>query len=98
MSGHTDSSAYASGDRGYSNWELSADRGNAARRALIAGGMDEGRLLRVVGTGAAAPYDKKNPLNPMNRRISLIVLKEKSAESITGTVDVREAQRAGEQV
>ena len=98
LSGHTDSSAYASGDRGYSNWELSADRGNAARRALIAGGMDEGRLLRVVGTGAAAPYDKKNPLNPMNRRISLIVLKEKSAESITGNVDVREAQRAGEQI
>ena len=98
LSGHTDSSTYASGDRGYSNWELSADRGNAARRALIAGGMDEGRLLRVVGTGAAAPYDRRNPLHPMNRRISLIVLKEKSAESITENVDVRDAQRAAEQI
>src|SRR5580698_1469276 len=53
ISGHTDAKPYALGDRAYSNWELSADRANAARRELVAGGMQEDRLLRVVGLGSA---------------------------------------------
>lgn len=83
LSGHTDASVYTSGDKGYSNWELSADRANASRRALIAGGMDESKLLRVVGLASALPYDKDNPNNPINRRISIIVMNKKTEEAIT---------------
>ncbi len=81
LSGHTDATPYASGEQGYSNWELSADRANASRRELISGGMDESKLLRVVGLGSAIMMDKENPFNPINRRISLIVMnKETEAE------------------
>jgi chemotaxis protein MotB len=46
LSGHTDDFPYASGEKGYSNWELSADRANASRRELVAGGLDDGKVLR----------------------------------------------------
>src|SRR5512141_296532 len=55
LSGHTDATPYANGARGYSNWELSADRANASRRELIAGGMDESKVLRVVGLASSVP-------------------------------------------
>jgi chemotaxis protein MotB len=84
LSGHTDATPYASGERGYSNWELSADRANASRRELIAGGMDEKKMVRVVGLSSAVPLDKENPFNPINRRISIIVMNKKAEESITG--------------
>jgi len=74
VTGHTDATRYATGERSYSNWELSADRANASRRALMAGGMDEGRIVRVIGMASAAPLDKNEPNNAMNRRISLIVM------------------------
>ena len=80
LSGHTDSSAYGSGVRGYSNWELSADRANASRRELVAGGPVEDKMLRVVGLAAALPFDADHPASPMNRRISIIVM-NKEAES-----------------
>ncbi|MCB6183608.1 flagellar motor protein MotB [Leeia sp. TBRC 13508] len=82
LSGHTDSLAYTSGDKGYSNWELSADRANASRREMIAGGLQEGKILRVVGLGPAVPLDEQNPDAPINRRISIIVLNEDTAASI----------------
>lgn len=82
LSGHTDASGYANGDHGYSNWELSADRANASRRELIAGGMDETKLMRVVGLGSAIMMDKENPFNPINRRISLIVMNKETEEQI----------------
>ena len=66
LSGHTDASTYSSGDKGYSNWELSADRANASRQELIVGGMNESKVLRVVGLASAVLYDKENPLNPIN--------------------------------
>ena len=83
LSGHTDAAAYTNGEKGYSNWELSADRANASRRALIGGGMDETKVLRVVGLSSAVPYDKQNPLNPVNRRISIIVMNKQAEEAIT---------------
>lgn len=83
VSGHTDALAYASGDRGYSNWELSADRANAARRELVGGGMQEDRLLRVVGLGSAVNLDQENPANPINRRISIIVMNKKTEDAVT---------------
>jgi chemotaxis protein MotB len=82
LSGHTDSTPYASGDKGYSNWELSADRANASRRELIAGGMKESKVLRVVGLAASAHLDKADPFNPINRRISIIVMNKRTEEIV----------------
>lgn len=73
ISGHTDDAPYTS-EHNYSNWELSADRGNAARRALIAGGLEADKISRVVGLAASVPFDKQNPADPINRRISIIVM------------------------
>ncbi|MFC3109632.1 flagellar motor protein MotB [Undibacterium arcticum] len=91
ISGHTDSASYSNGDKGYSNWELSADRGNACRRELVAGGMSEAKVLRVVGLSSAVLFDEQDPLNPVNRRISIIVMNKKAEESAVndaGTVAV----------
>ena len=74
LSGHTDARPYASGERAYSNWELSADRANASRRELVAGGMDESKVMRVIGLASSMNLVKDNPLADVNRRISLIVL------------------------
>jgi len=84
LAGHTDAVQYARGERGYSNWELSADRANASRRELVAGGMKENKILRVVGLGSSLPLDPADPLNPMNRRISLVVLNDKTERQIRG--------------
>ncbi|TLX20814.1 flagellar motor protein MotB [Thermomonas fusca] len=78
LAGHTDTANYAT-RIGYSNWELSADRANAARRALLEGGMAAAKVVRVVGFGPAVPFDAINPLNPINRRISIVVM-TKAAE------------------
>ena len=84
LAGHTDANQYAGGERGYSNWELSADRANASRRELVAGGMNESKVIRVVGLGSSVPLDRSDPLNAMNRRISLVVLNEKTERQIRG--------------
>jgi chemotaxis protein MotB len=80
ISGHTDDAPYNSG-HDYSNWELSADRGNAARRALIAGGLEADKISRVVGLAASVPFDKQNPADPVNRRISIIVMTDQAAKA-----------------
>ncbi|AIF47599.1 flagellar motor protein MotB [Dyella japonica] len=79
LSGHTDDAPYSS-DHQYGNWELSADRANAARRALLSGGLTEDKIARVVGLAASVPFDKANPGDPVNRRISIIVM-NKQAEA-----------------
>jgi len=81
LSGHTDSTPYFT-DVGYSNWELSADRANASRRALVAGGMQENKIMRVVGLGSAVHLDRQDPFNPINRRISIIVMNKKTEEGL----------------
>ncbi len=82
LSGHTDAAPYSGGDRGYSNWELSSDRANACRRELVAGGIEDGKILRVVGLGSAVLSDKVDPLNPTNRRISIIVMNKQTEEAV----------------
>ena len=74
LAGHTDASPYGSGDRGYSNWELSADRANASRRELVAGGMPDNKLLRVQGLAASNLLLPDKPGDATNRRISVIVM------------------------
>ncbi|MBB4127830.1 chemotaxis protein MotB [Xanthomonas translucens] len=73
ITGHTDVTQY-SGKNGYSNWELSADRANAARRELVAGGMGDDKVSRVVGLSSSVLFDKQTPDNPINRRISIVVM------------------------
>ena len=82
LSGHTDSAPFMNGQKGYSNWELSSDRANASRRELIAGGMDEEKVLRVVGLSSAVPFDKEHFFSPVNRRISIIVMNKKAEETV----------------
>ena len=79
ITGHTDTTAY-NAVHGYSNWELSADRANAARRALLDGGMTEEKVTRVVGLSSSVLFDKAQPDNPINRRISIVVM-TKAAEA-----------------
>jgi chemotaxis protein MotB len=91
LSGHTDAQPYASDRKGFSNWDLSADRANASRRELIIGGMDEDKVARVVGLSSAVLFDKENPFNPVNRRISIIVMNKKAEEAAQkdgGTVEL----------
>ncbi|GAB3630467.1 Motility protein B [Pandoraea terrae] len=87
LSGHTDATQYAMGDKSYSNWELSADRANASRRELIGGGMDAEKVLRVVGLSSTLPLDKKDDFNPINRRISIIVLNRRAEASVAHEAD-----------
>ncbi|MGB9990838.1 flagellar motor protein MotB [Pseudoduganella rhizocola] len=105
LSGHTDSTPYFT-ETGYSNWELSADRAAASRRALVQGGMADNKVLRVVGLASVANLDRKDPFNPINRRISIIVMNKKTEENLmrdygkmevgTGTEATLEAAAAAE--
>ena len=91
LSGHTDASPYSTDRKGFSNWDLSADRANASRRELIVGGLDESKIARVVGLSSAVLFDKENPFNPINRRISIIVMNKKAEEAAQkdgGTVEL----------
>jgi chemotaxis protein MotB len=83
LTGHTDATPYFGGEKGYSNWELSADRANSSRRELISGGMEEVKMLRVVGLSSAVPFDKTDLLSPINRRISIIVLNKRTEDALT---------------
>ncbi|MEW6729087.1 MAG: flagellar motor protein MotB [Pseudomonadota bacterium] len=78
--GHTDSRPFGSGRGDYSNWELSADRANAARRMLNASGIAEGKVMRVSGLADSVPFNPGDPADPINRRISIILLKKEVEE------------------
>ena len=82
LSGHTDATPYSGGERGYSNWELSADRANASRRELLAAGLADDKVLRVVGLAASIPFGADGPLHPSNRRISIVVLNKQTVENL----------------
>ncbi len=83
ISGHTDATPFV-GNGGFGNWELSANRANAARRALVAGSYPDPQVARVVGYASSALYDRENPTNPVNRRIDIVVLTKKAQERIEG--------------
>jgi chemotaxis protein MotB len=85
LDGHTDRAPYSNAERGYSNWELSADRANASRRELIVAGMPDDKLARVVGLASSNLLDVDNPLSPANRRISIIVMTREAEERLIGT-------------
>jgi len=83
VSGHTDAKPF-SGRSDFGNWELSAGRANAARRTLVIGGYPEDQIARVVGYASSALFDRKDPFNPVNRRIDILVLTKKAQRSIEG--------------
>lgn len=80
VSGHTDIKPYLANN--YSNWELSADRANAARRALVDGGLPTEKVGRVVGLASSVLLDAAVPDSPINRRISIIVMNRRTEEAI----------------
>ena len=99
FSGHTDAAQFGGGEKGFSNWELSANRANASRREMIAGGMDENKVLRVVGLSSTVLFDKNDPLSSANRRINIVVLNKRTEEAIlqedgNATVDLGDPEAA----
>lgn len=84
IQGHTDANPYHNPEElDYTNWELSSQRANAARRALIKAGMKEDKVMTVTGFSSTVLLDKANPYNPENRRISIIVMKKAAEDKIT---------------
>ncbi|HTU64333.1 MAG TPA: flagellar motor protein MotB [Steroidobacteraceae bacterium] len=86
ITGHTDTTPYA-GVSGYTNWDLSTDRANAARRAIEGAGYDTLQISRVTGLGSSVLFDKQNPRNPVNRRISIVVMTQ-AAEERAQRIDI----------
>jgi chemotaxis protein MotB len=84
LSGHTDAKPFPGGDRGFSNWELSANRANASRREMIAGGLDPAKVLRVVGLSDTIPFNAEDPFDPSNRRITVIVMNKRTEDAVLG--------------
>ncbi|MFO1223414.1 MAG: flagellar motor protein MotB [Burkholderiaceae bacterium] len=82
LEGHTDATPFAGGVRGYSNWELSADRANASRRELLAGGLPDERVLRVQGLAASQLLKREQPDDPTNRRISIVVMNREAEDAM----------------
>ena len=76
VSGHTDATPYRT-DTGYGNWELSPDRANASRRALIDTGLPSERIVTVVGKADTDPLIPEDPTAASNRRISIVLLRER---------------------
>ena len=85
VEGHTDSRQYGK-TRGYTNWELSADRANAARRVLEAEGLRQGQVTRVVGFADQDPL-VLDPMDPTNRRVSVLVRRMATARNAAAKPD-----------
>ena len=89
ISGHTDARPFPGNGQGYTNWELSTDRANAARKEIIKGGLQEAKMLRVVGLASSVPFLDNDPMAATNRRISIILMKREIADEIVrGDSDV----------
>ncbi|HYM42831.1 MAG TPA: flagellar motor protein MotB [Steroidobacteraceae bacterium] len=84
LTGHTDATPYVDGS-GRTNWDLSADRANAARRALEAAGLAGDKTARVVGLASSVLFNKDNPRAPVNRRISIIVMTRQAEQDALKT-------------
>ena len=79
VTGHTDALQFQSNNRNYGNWELSTDRANSSRRALLEAGLPRERINRVVGKADQEPLVTENPSDPRNRRISIVLLRDNPA-------------------
>ena len=103
LSGHTDATPFAGGDRGFGNWELSTNRANASRREMVMGGLEDAKVMRVIGFASTVLYDKEQPLSAINRRISIVVMNKRTEEAILSdgkenpVAEVTDAQQLGAQ-
>ena len=93
ISGHTDATPYQ-GRVDYSNWELSTDRANAARRVLVNSGVEDKRVDYVSGKADTDPKIKDDPTSPENRRISIVLLRDKPTGSQGAATPAPAAQPA----
>ena len=84
VTGHTDTTPYA-GITGYTNWDLSTDRANAARRSMESAGLETERIARVVGLASSVLFDKANPRSAVNRRISIVVMTQQAEQDAQKT-------------
>lgn len=84
ITGHTDSTPYAN-PTGYDNWDLSTDRANASRRALVDAGLPAERVVHVTGKADQEPLIPDDPTSPRNRRISIVLLREQEAPGEVAT-------------
>jgi chemotaxis protein MotB len=82
VNGHTDSKPFPDASKKYTNWELSSERANAARHELNQAGYEEQKILRVSGLADSVPYNSKDALDPINRRISIIVMNKKAEQQL----------------
>jgi len=94
LTGHTDGTPYPGGS-GRTNWDLSADRANAARRALEAAGLASDKTARVVGLSSSVLFNKIDPRNPINRRISIIVMTRQAEQDAVKTESTPQMADAG---
>ncbi|MFQ5894054.1 MAG: OmpA family protein, partial [Nitrospinota bacterium] len=83
LEGHTDARPYLGTDPGYTNWELSSDRANSARRTMEKSGLRRGQVVRVVGYADNQLLKLSDPLNAQNRRVSIIVMKQDTPKGRT---------------
>jgi chemotaxis protein MotB len=81
ISGHTDAKPLGN-SLGYTNWELSTDRANAARKELVRSGLKQEKMMRVVGLADSVPMMQSDPFDPINRRISIVILNKKTEEDL----------------
>ncbi|HYE50129.1 MAG TPA: flagellar motor protein MotB [Azospirillaceae bacterium] len=84
VSGHTDGIPFSGANPSYGNWELSTERANASRRALVASGIDEARFLTVVGKADRDHLFPGEPNSPRNRRVSIVLLREQPLGGLDG--------------
>jgi chemotaxis protein MotB len=79
IEGHTDGKPFPGAASSYTNWELSSDRANAARRELVLGGLETSRVSQVVGFADSVRLNPDDANDPMNRRISITILNARAA-------------------
>ena len=95
LEGHTDAKPFA-GDGRYTNWELSADRANAARRLMQAGGLRADQVVQVRGYADQKLRKSDNPEDPSNRRVSVIVrYRNAPPDSAAAAPEVSEPRKEG---
>ena len=86
IEGHSDGAKFGNGETGYTNWELSTDRANVARRELIAGGLESALVVQVIGFANTVPLNPEDLNDPLNRRISITLLNKKPKQEEKKTV------------
>ena len=97
IEGHSDGAKFSNGETGYTNWELSTDRANVARRELIAGGLDPALVVQVIGFANTVPLNPEDLNDPLNRRISITLLNKKPKQEEKKTI-VRPVEKVPETI